>query len=281
MSPFKEFQEIQKKKGSNCFSDASSPGMPLLKCHLPNGIVAGHITWDEERKQCQASFTKEGKPPVYGELKYCMKVLKRRANFMRVKYAIKRNFFWLIPLLVMVFGVAFATWGSSMQPYEIGTIVIALCAVWFTAWQATEERKHNRISVLPRLNVVSRIDPAKKNKEWKWDIFYKIENKGLGPAFITESQIVVDGKTCSAEEAIELILQGENYYLVGEKEVNNRTAISSGKTLIWFQFQVGVNTIEEAKEIRKLIDKRTNIKIQYESAYGEKQEYPLTVPELE
>jgi len=66
---------------------------------------------------------------------------------------------------------------------EIGTLVIALCAMAGTVWQAAIARKHNKLSVRPVLTLYRRdID----------GIIY-VKNNGTGPAILKVYEIWKDG----------------------------------------------------------------------------------------
>ena len=63
---------------------------------------------------------------------------------------------------------------------EIASIVIALCALFLTIYQGIQTRYHNRLSVLPYLQIVH---SSTSSKQDYYSIY--IENKGMGPARIT------------------------------------------------------------------------------------------------
>jgi hypothetical protein len=68
------------------------------------------------------------------------------------------------------------------------SVVIASCALFVTVWQINETREHNRLSVLPSLNIYHTGETDGGDRGWV------VENTGLGPAIIGNSVILVDGK---------------------------------------------------------------------------------------
>lgn len=69
------------------------------------------------------------------------------------------------------------------------TLVIALVAIGLAIWEGAENRRHNRLSVLPRLG-------AEINSGRDGDTEYirmAVESTGLGPAVIKSFRIYLDG----------------------------------------------------------------------------------------
>lgn len=81
---------------------------------------------------------------------------------------------------------------------SVSSLVIALCALGFTAWQTSVQRAHNRISVKPHLFSFTTRD--------KHDNMARLQvlliNNGLGPAFINKFQIYYKGQACESDAAI-------------------------------------------------------------------------------
>lgn len=68
------------------------------------------------------------------------------------------------------------------------TVVIALCALGFSAWQGYLQRAHNHVSLEPRLNAYFKID----GRADQWGVY--IVNNGTGPAFVEALKVTVNGK---------------------------------------------------------------------------------------
>lgn len=77
-------------------------------------------------------------------------------------------------------------------PDIISTVaaVIALCALFATAWQAYIAREHNRLSVRPAL-VLHRANVVTNDGT---EISFSVRNCGIGPAIVRERLFHVEGK---------------------------------------------------------------------------------------
>lgn len=75
----------------------------------------------------------------------------------------------------------------------ISSIIIALCALGISIWQAILTRKHNKLSFKPHLTSWTHKNTQKG--------FYAIEiiNNGLGPAIIESFSVKVDDKRIAGE----------------------------------------------------------------------------------
>lgn len=81
------------------------------------------------------------------------------------------------------------------SPFEIGTLVIALCALAATIWQAAISRRHNKLSVRPVLTLYRRdID----------GVIY-VRNNGSGPAIIKSYEIWKNGALVDEEHLPKLL----------------------------------------------------------------------------
>ena len=70
--------------------------------------------------------------------------------------------------------------------YRDSSIVIAALALAWAIWQGSESRKHDRLSVRPRLDFDVRSIQGEPIRVW-------FENQGLGPAIVRKLELVVDG----------------------------------------------------------------------------------------
>ncbi len=71
---------------------------------------------------------------------------------------------------------------------DISTILIALIALGLTIWQARTTQKHNRLSLRPHLMFDVRYD------EESPQIHIVLKNSGVGPAYVTDYSVTLDGK---------------------------------------------------------------------------------------
>jgi hypothetical protein len=72
---------------------------------------------------------------------------------------------------------------TRLQP--IMTTVLAVAAIGLAAWEGLENRRHNRLSVAPRLN--SNVGVSSEQ------VSMTVESSGLGPAVIQQFRIYLDG----------------------------------------------------------------------------------------
>ncbi|MGI9310338.1 MAG: hypothetical protein ACR2P7_02260 [bacterium] len=86
---------------------------------------------------------------------------------------------------------------------EYSALAVALCALGFTAWQISVQRKHNRISVKPFLH--THIDHIVNDAGVNLRV--SLINGGLGPAFINEFKVLRNGKECNFEEEVRSVMK--------------------------------------------------------------------------
>ncbi|MCE5319170.1 MAG: hypothetical protein LLG04_17635 [Parachlamydia sp.] len=70
----------------------------------------------------------------------------------------------------------------------IATVIIAITALGVSIWQGIETRKHNRLSVRPHLVFLTDFSPQDS------ELGIYIKNNGVGPAYIKDVEISVNGK---------------------------------------------------------------------------------------
>jgi hypothetical protein len=85
----------------------------------------------------------------------------------------------------------------------ITSAAVALCALAFSLWQASQARKHNRLSVKPHLTTWVHRDDEKGR------LVLDLINNGLGPAIIEHFFVTLDGVSLGHDslEGIEKLLQ--------------------------------------------------------------------------
>src|SRR5688572_25654309 len=80
--------------------------------------------------------------------------------------------------------------GGWQQLQSLLVLVIAVVAIVLAAWEGLENRRHNRLSVQPRLG-------GEYSSGRQGDSQYvriAVENTGLGPAVIKSFRMYLDGK---------------------------------------------------------------------------------------
>ncbi|NOX88762.1 MAG: hypothetical protein GXO77_07030 [Calditrichaeota bacterium] len=146
---------------------------------------------------------------------------------------------------------------------SLSAIIIALASIVVTTWQGIETRKHNRLSVRPRLEIIF--------ESGKNSFGYVLMNNGLGPAIITGKKIFVDGK--------EINYTGFSGYdeFIDKLGLNDRdlshSGIYSGKTIRASErkniFRIYLNERDDLKKLLPKIYSRVRIEISYKSMYNE------------
>lgn len=149
---------------------------------------------------------------------------------------------------------------------SFSAIIVSIASIFIATWQGVETRRHNRLSVRPKLDLS--FDVGKNN------FGYSILNQGLGPAIITERKIFFDGKEFNPPmkyfgwaTALQDTLQLMNMKLAVAFPLSKGVTIRAGEPWIIIQFSEQDNkdlTIDP-----KMIYRRLAFKINYESIYGE------------
>jgi len=145
--------------------------------------------------------------------------------------------------------------------------IIALCALLFTAYQIIVQRRHNILSVQPHITTFSN---KNRNKEAA-QLQVELMNNGLGPAFINEFQVYLDGKPCEANVAIDSLLK--NYQV--KKQVSVLTddyAMPSGEARSLISIIFPFKTEDDMEKMEKRLD-RLDLLIKYSCAYGKTKTY--------
>lgn len=147
---------------------------------------------------------------------------------------------------------------------KYGSELIALCALFFTAWQLSVQRSHNKVSVKPHLFVFR--DKDRLNNEGK--ITVHLINNGLGPAYISDFQVYLDGTVTEANIAVESVFgkrdDGFQYTTLGEE-----FAIAHGQRVSLISIRFPVECWADIEKMESELD-RLQVVVQYKSAYNNK-----------
>lgn len=142
--------------------------------------------------------------------------------------------------------------------------IIALCALFFAAWQAFTQRSHNKISVKPHLFTFTKRD--KHNETARLQVL--LTNNGLGPAFINKFQIFVKGQECEAESAIKATLgalaANSSHTILGDDY-----AMPHNEEKVLLSVTFPSKSWEEIEAVEERLN-RLDLLIHYSSAYGDK-----------
>jgi hypothetical protein len=139
-------------------------------------------------------------------------------------------------------------------------VVIAVTSLGVSAYVAWATRKHNRLSVRPLLGFTTTFPVGATAG-------LRLSNSGLGPARITNSQLIFDGN---------LLGEFSRTYV---DDLRSRLDVRPHATTLgrqpfldtdYQQFLLSVDPYDPSqhREFRELIEGRLRLEIQYESIYG-------------
>ncbi len=151
--------------------------------------------------------------------------------------------------------------------------IIALCALLFTAYQAYLSRKHNRISVTPKLAILA----ARSTENGMGSFHIKLSNNGLGPAIIKRCDFEVDSKPKEFNDSDEMRTFIEDW--VGPIGIKTTVMsflpehiIAANESSIILQLEFIVDDGKGWEHIEG-IARRLSLRVKYSSMYGEQFEY--------
>ncbi len=148
------------------------------------------------------------------------------------------------------------------------SVVISICALLLTMYQAWATRKHNRLSVQPRLSTQSQIE-RDVTEERIIRVIATLSNSGLGPAIIKSFEILVNGKPYLINEQSEiesLIARNITGHIVELRTgfFRKNHTFSKDATTELLNLKIRNATESTLEEIKMF-----HIRVTYESAYGE------------
>lgn len=147
---------------------------------------------------------------------------------------------------------------------ENGSETIALCALFLTIWQLAVQRSHNKISVKPHLFLFH--DKDRFNNEGKITVY--LINNGLGPAYINDFKVYLDGKEAEARFAVEAVFgkrdDGLQFMTLGDE-----FAIAHGQRVSLISIRFPVESWDDIEATESCLD-RLQIAVKYSSAYQSK-----------
>jgi len=160
---------------------------------------------------------------------------------------------------------------------EIAPIVIALAALYVAAQQGKIQREHNRTSVEPRLSSYFSNDGATD----QWGLF--MINNGLGPAFIENMDIFIDGARIENSEFGKFFEAAKalNLQVLCFKfaRAPRNHSIKVGEEYFWVKTQPKAPkncSGSKLKLMAAVTSERINYKLKFKSIYGAKFEHTLS-----
>lgn len=156
----------------------------------------------------------------------------------------------------------------------VGSLVVATCAFVLTIFQFCATKKHNLLSVKPRLTSWLDATYVFNQETGLQDFHYKVylSNIGIGPALINRFDLYVDGEKVQKvglekiDEAVRLLFPVGNYRIQYRAYLTKGGALSvdQRQMLVHLVFPAGgvpdPTTLEQAK-------KRIKLKVEYQSIY--------------
>jgi hypothetical protein len=147
--------------------------------------------------------------------------------------------------------------------------IIAVCALGLAVYQAFATRRHNRLSVRPRLTMrSSRISGPEAR------FTYTIVNNGLGPAIIDSCTVTFKGSPVNlyAASEVEAALTGvlghrPHHFVVGH--FAPRATIGKDSEQLLFDLRFPALTPEDVEGIEGRLNS-AHVLIRYRSMYGER-----------
>ena len=155
------------------------------------------------------------------------------------------------------------SFNSSERILSVSAIVIAVVSIVISVWEGIETRKHNRLSVMPKLEIT-----YKRSGD---HFGYIVTNNGLGPAIIISKKILVDGQEInySGFSGIEDFLEKLDLQdkFVKQGVIDPGYTIRSGDHVQIVLFTL--TGVQNAEELLMNVHNRVSIEIQYKSMYGD------------
>ena len=171
----------------------------------------------------------------------------------------------------------FSYWMSLMEDFIASlkdnlSVVISICALLLTVYQAWATRKHNRLSVQPRLATQLQIEHD-VTEERVIRVIATLSNSGLGPAIIKSFEILVNDKPYVINEHSEiesLVARNVSGHIVELRTgfLRKNHTFSKDATTELLNLNIR-NATESTSEEMKMF----HIRVNYESAYGESFSY--------
>ena len=148
-------------------------------------------------------------------------------------------------------------------------VFIAVLSFAVTIWQGYISRKHNQLSVKPHLYIDLHVEKDAPTR-------LIIKNNGLGPAFIKDFKILVDGKALTSEDKLlyHQALKDINLeeYDFSYSMLSDNQAFPAGAEIDLYSFETEDLDSDDVKTIEKNLE-RLDFEIDYESIYNIKYQY--------
>lgn len=157
---------------------------------------------------------------------------------------------------------------NSDRITSFAAIIVAVAAIAVSLWQGIDNRRHNRLSVKPKLQIVFRADP-------QGDAEIILRNDGLGPASIRNFEVKLDNKlldkvSLSAIFELVRIMELDSVPFTFDPIVNTTTIRAGDQAnILVFKYDESIDMPSIVRILREHVN-RLDLYIEYESMYGEK-----------
>ena len=157
---------------------------------------------------------------------------------------------------------------NTSDVIAMSAVLVALCALVTTLWQAHVARAHNRLSVRPHL--AWNINRVRANRGC--ELVFTLENCGVGPAIVVDRFFSVDGARypASGHDAVEKLLStviGEalSYHLRQNGLPGVGSPIPAGRSYVVAHIFFPLSSIEVVDEFMDRAD--VGFQVHYECLY--------------
>ncbi len=165
------------------------------------------------------------------------------------------------------------TTSNSTNWTEIATVITAFSAILLATFEGFQIRKHNRLSVKPKLSTFQQINSGALESA------VTLDNNGVGPAVINQFTVLLDDQKMVGDSAYELIgvalskifrLPSENFkFLETGSLAKSYFMPANSKTTI---FSVKIDPSSNIKEEEFLQGlRRLNLIVEYSDIYNAQQ----------
>ena len=150
--------------------------------------------------------------------------------------------------------------------------IIALCALFFTAWQISVTRRHNKLSVQPHIATFTLITDEGEGEDTRAIVNIVLSNNGLGPAIIRNFEYSFDGEkikfndTSEANKYMSKFAQG-TCSIKQCSILKKMYVLPVGYEIVLVELAFPM-TKNVSNEINEFLD-RVDISVEHESIYGD------------
>lgn len=142
------------------------------------------------------------------------------------------------------------------------SLIVAICALVYTAYEVRLQRSHNRLSVRPHIAYFT----YRNRSDAFGELRVELLNNGLGPAFIKSFQAYLDQKPCDLRAAVALLLRdtkADNTVMT----LGSTYAMAANEAKDLLKVKLPCGSDAELDAVAKELD-RIDVTITYHCGYG-------------